>query len=813
MMTRRTLRTALLLVLASGLAASAGGCGEDGKQGPPGEDGAPGLDGKDGEDGAPGLDGKDGEDGQDGEDGAPGPKGDDGGDGAPGEDGAPGQDGEDGEDGAPGQDGPPGPKGEDGEDAVPWTSAANIAGYVKERVEMFAAGALPAGEQFPLHAAATDTIRTLAGVRSDIVVTWLDPLTFSTAPDAPRFGANNDYTAFFGEGWSAAAGNAPQWNGSGSAGWLWVNHEYVSGKSPTASSAPTGQHLTLARHLKKLGVLANDVEANVWAQADVDTYIRWEKKEVGGSWLRIVQDPATGAWSVDRSARAVRYDATSRTLSRIAGHELSGPGKDDLTGAPLPEGIVAGIMGDCAGGQTPWGTVITAEENVQDYYGDLEANWSGDQKFLAGRGFDPGAPVSPAFEASTSAEFGRISDPNGRQPRDHYGYLTEIDPGKPADEYDGKTEAGTGHKKFGFMGRARWEAATFAVDGDWKLLPGQPIVVYGTDDRRGGRIYKYVTAGNYTAGMTRAEIRGLLDEGKLYAAHLAGLDNTTGNTLLATGAAPTEAAPGAGQWIELSVDSAAVAPNAAALGDATRTVGAALRDATWNGLGGFATDYDVWRALFTASNKVGIMELNRPEDIEWNPRDPSGTPRIYVAFTNHTGQTALDQGGKLYDPATHATTSPKRADAVGSIFALEEADPAHPGASTSFRYFEVWHGAKTQGDFDASCPDNLLLDRDGGVWFGTDGNFGVASHADAFYYLDLDPAHREGQAGVAQPSFGKAFRVVALPSDAEATGPSFAPDMGTIFMSVQHPGENAYSTWPKGDGALSSVIAVTFLPE
>ncbi|WP_129573525.1 MULTISPECIES: alkaline phosphatase PhoX [Sorangium] len=812
-MTRRTLRTALLLVLASGLAASAGGCGEDGKQGPPGEDGAPGLDGKDGEDGAPGQDGKDGEDGQDGEDGAPGPKGDDGEDGATGQDGAPGQDGEDGEDGAPGQDGPPGPKGEDGEDAVPWTSAANIAGYVKERVEMFAAGALPAGEQFPLHAAATDTIRTLAGVRSDIVVTWLDPLTFSTAPDAPRFGANNDYTAFFGEGWSAAAGSAPQWNGSGSAGWLWVNHEYVSGKSPTASSAPTGQHLTLARHLKKLGVLANDVEANVWAQADVDTYIRWEKKEVGGSWLRIVQDPATGAWSVDRSARAVRYDATSKTLSRIAGHELSGPGKDDLTGAPLPEGIVAGIMGDCAGGQTPWGTVITAEENVQDYYGDLEANWSGDQKFLAGRGFDPGAPVSPAFEASTSAEFGRISDPNGRQPRDHYGYLTEIDPGKPADEYDGKTEAGTGHKKFGFMGRARWEAATFAVDGDWKLLPGQPIVVYGTDDRRGGRIYKYVTAGNYTAGMTRAEIRGLLDEGKLYAAHLAGLDNTTGNTLLATGAAPTEAAPGAGQWIELSVDSAAVAPNAAALGDATRTVGAALRDATWNGLGGFATDYDVWRALFTASNKVGIMELNRPEDIEWNPRDPSGTPRIYVAFTNHTGQTALDQGGKLYDPATHATTSPKRADAVGSIFALEEADPAHPGASTSFRYFEVWHGAKTQGDFDASCPDNLLLDREGGVWFGTDGNFGVASHADAFYYLDLDPAHREGQAGVAQPSFGKAFRVVALPSDAEATGPSFAPDMGTIFMSVQHPGENAYSTWPKGDGALSSVIAVTFLPE
>ncbi|HTN86428.1 MAG TPA: alkaline phosphatase PhoX [Sorangium sp.] len=776
---RRTLRSALVLVLAGGLAALGSGCGggENGAQGAPGKEGTPGKEG------------------------------------APGADGQPGADGRPGEEGAPGAEGQPGPKGDPGEDAPPRTSAASLAGYVRERAEMFATGTLPQGEQFPLRAAATDTIRALAGVRSDVLVTWLDPLTFSTAPDAPRFGANNDYTAFFGEGWSATAGNAPQWNGSGDAGWLWVNHEYVSGKSPTTTSAPTGQHLTLARHLRRLGVLTNDVEANVWSQEDVDTYIRWEKREVGGSWLRAVQDPATGAWSVDRSATAVRYDATSKTRSRIAGHQLSSPARDDVTGAPLPEGIVAGIMGDCAGGQTPWGTVITAEENVQDYYGDLEASWSGDQKFLTGRGFDPGEPVSPVFEASATAEFGRISDPNGQQPRDHYGYLTEIDPGKPAGEYDGATEAGTGHKKFGFMGRARWEAATFAVDGEWKLLPDKPIVIYGTDDRRGGRIYKYVTAGKYTAGMARAEIRALLDDGKLYAAHFAGLDNTTGNTLVATGAAPTEAAPGAGQWIELSVESAAIAPNAAALGDATKTVGAALRDVSWNGIGGFEADHDVWRALFTVSNKLGIMELNRPEDIEWNPRDPSGTPRVYVTFTNHTGQTALDQQGKLHDPATHATVSPKRADAVGSIFALEEADPASPGASATFRYFEVWHGSKAQGDFDASCPDNLLLDREGGVWFGTDGNFGVASHADAFYYLDLDPAHREGQPDVTQPSFGKAFRVLALPSDAEATGPSFTPDMGTLFVSVQHPGENAYSTWPSGDGALSSVIAVTFLPE
>ena len=49
----------------------------------------------------------------------------------------------------------------------------------------------------------------------------------------------------------------------------------------------------------------------------------------------------------------------------------------------------------------------------------------------------------------------------------------------------------------------------------------------------------------------------LLDTGKLYVAHYAGLDNATGNTLLATKLAPTEAAPGTGSWIELDVSKSA----------------------------------------------------------------------------------------------------------------------------------------------------------------------------------------------------------------------------------------------------------------
>ena len=45
------------------------------------------------------------------------------------------------------------------------------------------------------------------------------------------------------------------------------------------------------------------------------------------------------------------------------------------------------------------------------------------------QGFDPGANIDPASTPSTSAQFGRSSDPNSRHARDVYGYLAEIDPG------------------------------------------------------------------------------------------------------------------------------------------------------------------------------------------------------------------------------------------------------------------------------------------------------------------------------------------------------------------------------------------------
>ncbi|MEZ4364013.1 MAG: DUF839 domain-containing protein [Kofleriaceae bacterium] len=665
------------------------------------------------------------------------------------------------------------------------TGASDVAGYVKVLVERWAAGQL--GEvPFPLAAEATDTLRAIPGLVPDLVVKWLDPLTNDPDPArALRFGANNDYLAYFGDGWTGT----PMFQGDDRAGWMWVNHEYVAGVPPLPTAAPSSQHHTLATLLHALGVLATEPASTVWSNAELARYTEQFKKNVGGSWLRVVQD-STGDWAVDRSRPALRYDATDSTLARVTGLVVSADHDDE--GAALPPNVVTGIHHDCSGGVTPWGTVITAEENVQAAYGDLETAWTTGQRFVPGAGFDPGAMITFDTAPSPTGEFGISGDPNALHPRDAYGFLVEIDPGRPPSEYYGRLGGGQGHRKLGALGRANWENATFAVNREWMLIPDRPVVLYAGNDRRSGHVYKFVSARPYRTTMTKDQIRALLDDGKVYVAHFAGLDNATGRALLSTGVAPTEAAPGHGRWVELSLTSPDVAPNAAGLGEAGKTVGEALADPSWNGLGGFASSDDVRRALFTASLKVGAMELNRPEDVEYNPRDLSGRPRIYVSFTNDADQVALDQEGRLYPPAVHAAQSPNRGDVLGAIYAIEEQAWDDSSSSRAFAYWEAWAGRRGEDDFAAASPDNLLLDRDGGVWFCTDGNLSVNGRAEGVYYLDLDPAHAQG----ARPSFGKAFRVAATPSDAEATGPAFSSGMGTLFFSVQHPGQGQPSSWP-----------------
>ncbi|MCX4245359.1 PhoX family protein [Paraliomyxa miuraensis] len=663
---------------------------------------------------------------------------------------------------------------------------------------------------FPLeYSPGSSSLSVIPQLESVLMAAFLDSITTDTARTAPTWGSNNDFIAYLGDGWQDDVGS-PYFSGSGDAGWMWTNFEYISNDRASVGAAPTGVGLQMATWLHDQGVAEfqfDVTDSAQWDAAAVDAYILWHKRMLGGALYRA--ERGAGGWAIDPDAANVRFDATSNTLIRITGPIDVGVAQDDA-GRDLPPNVVPGTSSNCSGGITPWGTIISAEENTQFAYGNVESCWSSSNALIGGGPCDPGADIVWDVSPSPSSDFNRGTATNTRP--DYYGYLVEIDPeAPPSAPYDAGT--GDGHQKLGSMGRARWENATFHVGPDANLVPDQPIVFYAADDTRGGRIYKWVSAANYTAGMSKAEIRNLLADGSVYAAHFADLDNSDGNGgelggVTVGGTLASAAAPGGGQWIRMSPDNnAQVAPNAGGGAGGMTTVGEALQSPTWNGLGGFPDDQTVRVGLYTASNKVGIRELNRPEDLEWN----AATGTLWIAFTNHNRPNALRDDGTLNldDPGTPTNEHDDfaRSDTTGSIFVLTEANPDDPGSSQEFTFYTAWRGTAGNGTFDAANPDNLVIDSEGGMWFGTDGNYS-ADTQDAIYYLE--------QAD--DPSQSRAWRVASVPSDAEATGPMFAADELTLFIGVQHPRED-FAGAPDSDfavfgtlGPRSGQVALTLVP-
>jgi len=684
-------------------------------------------------------------------------------------------------------------------------SATNFPGLVRELIERKREGRLPAGIAFPLPAKEEQSFAALSMMSWQTVVKWGDAISEGAAP--LHFGSNSDYIAFFGDGWnadwtSASIGSAPWFRGGSESGWMWVNHE-------ACSNLPA-----LIAAMNRSGDVKAQVGTDIgeWSESDKNALSMEYRRQVGGSWLRVERDDA-GVWQVVRSAKNLRYDGTSNTRFFVSGHRLAQL-DHDFMGTPLPPGVVAGTSNNCSGVVSPWGSVIVGEENTQEVWGDLEYCWDegGHGDFTPRKGFAPGALIAPELSGSGEGAFGIHSDPNRQHNRDTSGYLTEFDPGvDPMRAYtsverEGASHAavGVGHRKIGVMGRARWENATFASGDDFQMIVGKPIVLYGSNDRYGGRIYKFVSNEVWREDMTRAEARALLDDGRLFVAHFADLDNQSGYLLQDGSVAqdPSIGKAGRGQWIELSVENSyQAAPNATALGHAGLSVGDALQDLQWNGIGGFADDDALRRTLFTAATKIGVRELNRPEDIEYNAHaklaDGTQVGLLHLALTKHTKRTALDAQGvlwgwdaksKRFDREGVEVT--RRADAVGAIFNVMEDDAENPHASKGFQFWPVWKGAWSASDLHAAaCPDNMLVDMDGGLWFATDGNEGVNNVAEGVFYLDLTPGHRDPTS-----KLGLAWRIASAPKGAECTGPALTPDGSTFFISVQHP---EVKGWPQ----------------
>ena len=185
-----------------------------------------------------------------------------------------------------------------------------------------------------------------------------------------------------------------------------------------------------------------------------------------------------------------------------------------------------------------------------------------------------------------------------------------------------------------------------------------------------------------------------------------------------------------------------------------------------------------------ASKILGATSLNRPEDIEIDPI----TGNIFVSLTNNKSKN----------------------DFHGSILKIEETNGAFD--ALTFKASTYIAGGEKNG---FSCPDNLAFDLSGNLWITSDIS-GSDMNREGNPYLpfknnSLFVIPRYGE------DSGKVIRVASAPKDAELTGPWFSPDGKTLFLSVQHPGEqtqdknNPTSTWPFDNEGIPkpAVVAIT----
>jgi len=191
----------------------------------------------------------------------------------------------------------------------------------------------------------------------------------------------------------------------------------------------------------------------------------------------------------------------------------------------------------------------------------------------------------------------------------------------------------------------------------------------------------------------------------------------------------------------------------------------------------FSNQLEVLCYCREAGTLVGATPLARPEDIEIHPK----TGEIFISLTNNSAR-------KNYH---------------GAIRKLKEID--HMSGKFTWEEFVV--GGTDSG---ISCPDNLVFDKNGNLWVTNDIAGKNMNHGEyktfknnGLYFIPTSGT-----------SAGKVFQIASAPHGAELTGPCFSPDHKELFLSVQHPGENATdlqnltSNWPNKKNELPQSCVV-----
>lgn len=552
------------------------------------------------------------------------------------------------------------------------------------------------------------------GYSADVLIRWGDPL-FADSPifdpeaqtaeaQARQFGYNNDYIAYM---------PLPKGSENSDHGLLCVNHEYASSHL---------MHPGLGTMREALGKLE---ERHVKINMNGHGLSVVEVKKEGGKWSTVVGSATNRRYVID-----TEYEVTGPA----AGHKRMQTVAD-------PDGrTILGTLNNCAGGFTPWGTVLTAEENFNYYfYGDRQKAVEGapeEARNLAAYkiGFDKSRPEN---DAPFAQPWARVDDrfdiaANPREPN-RFGWIVEYDPYDPSST----------PKKRTAMGRFKHEGANIIAED------GKPIVAYMGDDQKNQFVYKFVSRGIFDASDMSAN-RDLLEEGDLYAARF----NEDGS----------------GVWLKLSLEDERLSGPEA----------------------GFADHADVLIEARVAADLLGATPMDRPEDIETSPI----TGRTYVSLTNNTsrGLTETDAAnprtrniwGHIIEMAAPGADGARDhwVDHFGWEMFIMGGDPDHLLPLAKGQYHEA---TSENGWFQN--PDNLAFDPKGRLWIATDGFSGTNIRA-----TGRVPVH-DGLWACETTGDGRALtkHFYGCPSGAELCGPFFTPDGTTLFVAVQHPGSDGKS--------------------
>ena len=570
-----------------------------------------------------------------------------------------------------------------------------------------------------------DAVTVPSGYRSDVVIRWGDPVL----PGAPAFDFENQ----------TAAAQAMQYGYNCDLSVMFpmddrddrflfiVNHEYTTEPSMFRGydeAAPTREQVEIA-----------------WAAHGL-TVVELAARPTDGGL-----SPVMGSYN--------------RRITATTPFELRGPAVGALTRTTAdPTGSrVLGTLNNCAGGHTPWGTVLSGEENFNQYFGTA-GSITDAARLEELRRYGIAAEPSGRLWENFDARFDLAAEPNEVH---RFGYVVEVDPWDP-------TSTPVKHSA---MGRFKHEGATIHVTADGT------VVAYSGDDERFDYLYKFVSSRKINPGKTaeaRRENMRILDEGTLYVATFAG--NSPAAEIDGSGTLPADGAfDGTGSWIPLMT--------VAADGQAVSHV---------SGM----TPEQVAVHTRVAGDTVGATKMDRPEDVEPSPT----TGKVYVALTNNSRRGT--SGNPVADEA-----NPRHTNKHGQVLELTD---DHAGTGFGWNLLLVCGdpaAADTYfGGFDKSkvspisCPDNVAFSPDGGLWVSTDGN--ALGFNDGLYSVATSGANR-----------GETKLFLTVPVGAETCGPLVTDHR--VIVNVQHPGdkdgatiENPASHWPDGGNSQprpSTVVA------